>query len=275
MPFSGLRVLSLESRRAKEIEALIRKQGGDPFVAPSVQEKAVQEQSAAFTFARRLSAGEFDLVICMTGSGLNLLAELVAPEFSQAELAEAFARVTTLSRGPKPAAVLRAWGVPVGVKTPEPNTWREIVRVLAPRPEQRVAVLEYGRPNLRMNEALEAQRRVVSSFPIYRWNLPEDTSRLREAVHRIVARECQVVLFTSSIQLEHLILIATEMDLDRALLEALRGPVVTASIGPLMTETMRTFGLQPDIVPAHPKMAALVKAAADQAGPLLLAKRQS
>src|ERR1022692_2483774 len=35
MPFDGLRVLSLESRRATEIATLIRKQGGDPFVAPS------------------------------------------------------------------------------------------------------------------------------------------------------------------------------------------------------------------------------------------------
>src|SRR5687768_753624 len=35
MSFSGLRVLSLESRRAVEIAELIRKQGGEPFVAPS------------------------------------------------------------------------------------------------------------------------------------------------------------------------------------------------------------------------------------------------
>ena len=38
MGFDGLRVLSLESRRAAEIETLIRKQGGDPFVAPSMRE---------------------------------------------------------------------------------------------------------------------------------------------------------------------------------------------------------------------------------------------
>jgi len=37
MPFDGLRVLSLESRRAVEIERLIRNQGGVPFVAPSVR----------------------------------------------------------------------------------------------------------------------------------------------------------------------------------------------------------------------------------------------
>ena len=50
MPFAGLRVLSLESRRAKEIEVLIRKEGGDPFVAPSVQERALEDNGEAMRF---------------------------------------------------------------------------------------------------------------------------------------------------------------------------------------------------------------------------------
>ena len=41
MPFDGLRVLSLESRRAQEMEAMIRRLAGDAFVAPSVQERAL------------------------------------------------------------------------------------------------------------------------------------------------------------------------------------------------------------------------------------------
>jgi uroporphyrinogen-III synthase len=211
----------------------------------------------------------------MTGTGLKFLAEVVAAEFAETQLAAAFARVITVSRGPKPAAVLRAWGVPVGVTIPEPNTWREIVNVLAPRPERRVAVQEYGRPNPELSAALEAQGRQVTPFAIYRWDLPEDTGPLREAVRRIAARQCDVVLFTSSIQLEHLILIASQMDLEQAVLAALRGPMLTASIGPLMTEAMHGFGLEPDIVPEHPKMGALVRAAADQAALLLLTKSQN
>ena len=43
MAFNGLRVLSLESRRAQEMAELIRKQGGDPFVAPAMRD-LVSEQ---------------------------------------------------------------------------------------------------------------------------------------------------------------------------------------------------------------------------------------
>ncbi len=34
MPFDGMQVLSLESRRSTEIAELIRKQGGHPMLAP-------------------------------------------------------------------------------------------------------------------------------------------------------------------------------------------------------------------------------------------------
>ena len=53
MPFDGLRVLSLESRRAAEMEVLIRKQGGEAFVAPSMREIPLDHNEEAFAFGRR------------------------------------------------------------------------------------------------------------------------------------------------------------------------------------------------------------------------------
>ena len=41
MSFEGLRVLSLESWRAHDMQTLILREGGVPFVAPSVREEAV------------------------------------------------------------------------------------------------------------------------------------------------------------------------------------------------------------------------------------------
>ena len=66
MGFGGARVLSLESRRAAEMEQLIRKQGGEPFVAPSMREIPLTENQEAFGFAERLFAGEFEMVIFLT-----------------------------------------------------------------------------------------------------------------------------------------------------------------------------------------------------------------
>src|ERR1700692_3332409 len=102
MPFGGLRVLSLESRRAKEMEALIRREGGDPFVAPSVQERAVDDHGEAIHFVERMEAGNFDMVACMTGAGLTFLRDQVVPHSSADRLGAALGRVTIISRGPKP-----------------------------------------------------------------------------------------------------------------------------------------------------------------------------
>ncbi|MEZ5351952.1 MAG: uroporphyrinogen-III synthase [Bryobacteraceae bacterium] len=208
MAFHGLRVLSFESRRAPEIETLIRKHGGQPFVAPSVRERAAPESGPAFDFARRLTAGEFQLVVCMTGVGLEFLAETLKPSLSLPELSAAFSRVVRLARGPKPSSVLRRWGIPADIVAPEPNTWREIVAAVGPRTEMSIALLEHGRANADLEAALVGQGRNVSTFAIYQWDLPEDTGPLEEAARRIAAGACDVILFTSSIQLEHLLAVA-------------------------------------------------------------------
>ena len=73
MPFDGLRVLSLESRRAAEIERLIRTQGGVPVVTPSMREVPLTDNPQAFDFAARLLGGEVEMVIFLTGVGARLL----------------------------------------------------------------------------------------------------------------------------------------------------------------------------------------------------------
>src|SRR5437773_174544 len=127
MPFGGLRVLSLESRRAKEMEALIRREGGEPFVAPSVQERALEDHRQALEFVDRLEAGQFDLVVCMTGAGLAFLRELALAAGSLERLAAGLQRTAIVSRGPKPLPVLREMGARAALVVPEPNTWKEVV----------------------------------------------------------------------------------------------------------------------------------------------------
>src|SRR5271154_6021484 len=103
MSFDGLRVLSLESRRADEMATLIRKQGGDPFVAPSMREVPLDRQDEAFTFATTLLHGDFDCVILLTGVGPGLLWKPLLPRHTEDELKAAMTRTTLVVRGPKPS----------------------------------------------------------------------------------------------------------------------------------------------------------------------------
>src|SRR5579872_5716470 len=147
MSFDGLRVLSLESRRASEIEILIRRAGGDPFVAPSMKETPLDRNSQALLFAERLFENQFDMLILLTGVGTRLLNQVIETRWPPGTFAGALRRITVVARGPKPMAVMREWGVPVAILVPEPNTWREILAATEGRSEKHVAVQEYGRPS--------------------------------------------------------------------------------------------------------------------------------
>jgi uroporphyrinogen-III synthase len=261
------------------METLIRREGGEPYVAPSVQERALEDNREALEFVHRLAAGEFDLVVCMTGAGLSFLRDLAVADSADAStldrLATGMRNTFIVARGPKPVPILRELGARAQIVVPEPNTWKEVVDAVASRPERRIAVQEYGRPNAEMTTALEALGAQVSCFAIYRWDLPADLAPLREAARRLAAREIDVVLFTSSIQLDHLFQIAEEQGIAGEVRRTLLRYAAVASVGPIMTEALATAGLAADIIPIHPKMAGLVKAAAEQAAGVLARKRVS
>ena len=274
MPFDGLRVLSFESRRATEIAELIRRQGGDPFVAPSMREAPIEENPDAFAFAERLFRGEFDMMILLTGVGTRALDKVLASRYPPDAFAGALRKLAVVARGPKPLAVLREMQVPVAVAVPEPNTWRELLAATATRTERSIAVQEYGKSNPELLNGLRARGAEVTAVRVYQWALPEDTAPLREAVRRIAEGQADVAMFTTSIQLTHLFRIAADAGLEGAVLNGLRH-MVLASIGPTTSEALEEFGIQPDIVPSHPKMGFLVKEAAEQAGALLESKRSA
>jgi uroporphyrinogen-III synthase len=272
MPFDGLRVVSFESRRAIEMGELIRRQGGDPFIAPSMREAPIENNLEAFEFAERLFRGEFDLMIFLTGVGARALNKVLASRYPEEQFAGALRKIAVAARGPKPLAALRELKVPVAVTAPEPNTWRELMAALDGRTERHIAVQEYGKSNTELLEALRAKGAEVTPVRVYQWDLPEDLMPLREAVHRIAEGRADVAMFTTSIQLSHLFQIAAEEQLTEPMQQAL-GRMVIASIGPTTTETLEEFGMKPDITPSHPKMGFLVKETAEQAGAILQRKR--
>ena len=272
MSFDGLRVLALESRRAAEIETLIRRQDGVPFVAPSMREVPLAQTTAALTFAERLFEDQFDMLILLTGVGTRLLNQVIETRWPPGAFADALRRITVVARGPKPMAVMREWNVPVAVVVPEPNTWRAVMAATKDRTEKRIAVQEYGRRSRELIDGLLARGAEVTSVPVYQWDLPEDPGPLREAARRLAAGEIDAMLVTSSAQIDHLLRIAADLHVEDAVRQACRR-VVIASIGPTTSETLAELGLAADFEPSHPKMGLLVNEAAQQARQLLQSKQ--
>ena len=276
--FDGLRVLSLESRRANEMAKLIRTYGGEPFMVPAMREVPLESNRQAIEFIEGLIAGKFDLFVCLTGVGIRALLEIAEKISKREEFLAALRKVQVAARGSKSVAALKELNVKVTVAAPEPNTWHEMVAALDTElveslPGLRAAVQEYGVPNPELLEALTRRCLEVVRVPVYQWALPEDIQPLREAVLGSINGSVDVVLFTTAAQVVHLFRIASEMSLVEELRTGLRSLVV-ASIGPTTTEELSQHGVTPDIQPAHPKMGFLVNEAA-QESPVLIQKKNS
>jgi len=110
--FEGFRVLSFESRRASEVESLIRTYGGRPVVVPALREVTLESNAAALDFVTRLLQDEFDITIFLTGVGTRELFTIAQQTHSRDAIVAALSRTKVVVRGPKPLAVLRELRVP-------------------------------------------------------------------------------------------------------------------------------------------------------------------
>ena len=275
--FDGLRVLSLESRRAKEVAKLIKTYGGEAFVVPAMREVPVDTHQPVLDFATALKAGEFDLVVFFTGVGVRTMMEIIGTKQSSADFLAALRKTRVAARGPKPQGALRELGVPVSVIAPEPATWHELLDALKTEygdalAEFRVAVQEYGASNPEFLSALSELTAQVTKVPVYQWAWPENLQPLRESVLAVANGGVDVVLFMTAVQVIHLFQVAEQMGCVEDLRAGMES-IVVISIGPTTTEELLQHDVKPDFEPSRPKMGFMINEAAQYAGKVLRQKK--
>jgi uroporphyrinogen-III synthase len=259
----GVRLALLESRLSTELSELVRRLGGVPCPVPAVREVSHLEHVPAFLDA--LGAGRFSVAICLTGVGVSRLLREAERLGRLDETLIALRRLTIVCRGPKPSAVLRQHDVPVHIKAVEPYTTKELLDALNAEELQGkgVALLHYGERNLPLASALRERGAALEELCLYEWELPEDVEPLKALVRSLVDGQMDAIALTSQIQWRHLVDVAATLGLASALVDAMRRDVVVAAIGPVCASALNAHGITPDVLPAHPKMGALITALAD------------
>lgn len=277
-PLTGLRVVCFESRRSAESSRMIARQGGEPVEAPSVREVPLRGAAGLDGLEADLRRGAELLLVLLTGVGTELLIEGLCQQLPREQVLALLAApsVRIVCRGPKPHAVLKQRGLKPALVVGEPNTWRDVLRELDAHDWVRgraVYVQEYGRTNEELMAALgERQATSLAQIRTYTWSLPDDLAPLESAIDRIATGAAEVALFTSSVQITHLFEVADRLGARERLLAGL-ARLVVASVGPLTSEALASFGVQADIEPAHPKLGHLMLALGAEAQSKLLAKR--
>ncbi len=259
------------------MEKLIRTYGGQPFVVPFMREVKLESNHAALDFADRLMRGELDVVIFMTGVGVRASLDIVETRYVRTDFLAALGKVKIVTRGSKPEAALRELKLRSVATAAEPTTWHELMTALHGHfgqslETQRIALQEYGASNPELLAELTERCASVLKVPVYQWALPHDLQPLRECVHGITHASVDVILFTTAVQVIHLMLVAQEMNQVTEMLAGLRS-VVVVSVGPTTTAELLHYGITPDFEPSRPKMGFLINEAAQYSAQVLKAKR--
>lgn len=275
--FDGLRVLSLETRRAREVEKLIRTYSGDPLVVPSMREIPLSSNTVCMEFGRRLLNGDFDLLIFMTGVGVGKMMEVLSGGFDREEILAQLRKRKIVARGTKPVAALNLLDIPIEVTTQEPSTWREVLAQMDAKYGESlagmdVAVQEYGATNPELMAELVGRAASVTKVPVYQWGLPLDIGPLQGAVREIIDGKIDVLLFMTAVQVIHLFQVANDMGVVEEMRRAMDS-IAIISVGPTTTEEIVLYGLKPDFEPSRPRMGFMVNEAAQYARNVLAAKR--
>lgn len=275
--FKGLRVLSLESRRAVEASKLIRTYGGEPLVAPAMREIPMNSDAPVIEFAEALVAGAFDLVVFTTGVGVRSLITTVSEHMEREKFLAALRKTKIAARGPKSSSALREFDVPVTVLSPEPFTWQALLQAMQDKfgndlTGMNISVQEYGTSNPEFLAALAERSASVTRVMVYQWAMPEDLEPLSEAVIALARGQIDVVLFMNAGQVAHLFQMAERLGHTEALYDGLRSTII-GSIGPSTTEGLSMHRLNPDFEPSQSKMGFLIKEISEKAAELLSKKR--
>lgn len=265
MSIKGACIALLEARMSSEMADLIRRYEGEPYCVPAVREVSIESRQEVSVFIDHLAHSSIHTVVFFTGVGVMTLlheAELLG---RLSELLTALRGVTVVSRGPKPAAVLRRNAIPVAMNAMEPYTTEELLAIMKPLQlaGTGIAIVHYGERNALLAQALRDQGAWLEELCLYEWHLPEDVRPLQHLIYRIIDGQVDAVVFTSQIQVRHLFLVAENLATRHELTQALNTRTIVASIGPTCTAVLQNFAVPPRVMPEHPKMGHLVKALAE------------
>jgi uroporphyrinogen-III synthase len=239
LPLEGRTIALAEGRQLEELARLLEKEGAVALRCPLVSILDAPDPAPVVAWLRDLVADRFSHVVLLTGEGLRRLLGFAERAGMRAEVLAALGRVRTVTRGPKPVQALREVGLVPSQVAGQPTT-AGVIEALRQEPLQgrTVGVQLYNEANPPLIEfllSIGASARTVSP---YIYAPAADAQRVADLIQRIGRGEVDVVVFTSSPQVDRLYEVARERGLEQALADAWQRTRV-AAVGPVVAENLR------------------------------------
>jgi uroporphyrinogen-III synthase len=249
---SGYRILILETREEAQFSRLLAERGADVLQCPMFTIQDAPDPAPIEAWIARFTDKPFDDLVLMTGEGLRRLMKVAR----RMELAQAFIAAVgsarKFARGPKPGRALREIGLEPQITTEKPTS--EGIAEMLSRVDlrgHRVGLQLYpDRDHSALIGAIEAQGAKVDTVLPYAYDAQAADTNIVTAIEEMAQGRVDAIALTSSGQVRRLIEVAQAHRCEDRLREGLaRTPI--ASVGPVVSDELKSHGLRTDIYPAN------------------------
>lgn len=244
-PLAGKTILVPESRELDLFAGMLEAQGGRVLRCPLVTILDADDAAPVEVWLARLTRGEFDDLILLTGEGLRRILALGERVGTKEKIIVALGRLRTIVRGPKPARVLREIGLTPGLTASSPTSAGIVETLSAHDLYGRTVGLQLypGDVDPSLPAFLEVSGAKIFPVTPYRYATDSELASVADAIRKMAAGEIDVVAFTSSPQIRRLLDVAAEKGLEHELAIGWKRTRV-ASIGPVVTDALKAIGVE-------------------------------
>jgi uroporphyrinogen-III synthase len=249
-------------QRRDELAGLLELCGARIVLAPALRMVPIADDTELRAATRSCLEQPPHVVIANTGIGMRGWLEAADGWDLGETLRAVLSGAHLIARGPKARGALIAAGLRPGW-SPDGEGFEEVVEHLVERgvAGRRVVIQLHGERQPECAEALRATGADVLEVPVYRWAPPLDSAPLQRLVDLVVGRLVDAVTFTSAAAVAALL--ASAGPETEPVLDALRGDVLAACIGPVTAAPFRRLAV-PVLMPAKARLSALARAIADE-----------
>jgi uroporphyrinogen-III synthase len=262
-PLAGFTVAITAARRAHEFGVALERQGATVVYAPAVRIVPLADDTRLHETTRRVLTTGVNIVVATTGIGFRGWMEAAEAWGLAEDLLATLGRAELIARGPKVKGAIRAVGL-TEKWAPDSESTIEVLEHLVTRNlhGKTIAIQLHGEPLGWFLDALRAAGAEVIDVPVYRSELPEDTTPLRRLIHTIPNRGVDCVAFTSAAAASNFIQVVQGTH-ENEIRRAMTHDVLAACVGPVTAAPLVAWGI-PTVHPERFRLGALVKEIVEQ-----------
>jgi uroporphyrinogen-III synthase len=249
---NGYRILILETREEAQFSRLLTEQGADVLQCPMFTIHDAPDPAPIEAWIHRFIDQPFDDLVLMTGEGLRRLMKVARRIGIDQNFIAALGKARKFARGPKPGRALREIGLEPQVTTEKPTS-EGIIEMLS-RVDlrgHRVGLQLYpDKDHGVLIGAITAQGGKVDPVLPYVYDAQAADANIVTAIDEMAVGAIDAIALTNLGQIRRLIEVARTHGFEARLREGLAKTPI-ASVGPAVSDELKSHGLRTDIYPAN------------------------